>query len=269
MGDIRNRLLDMNTLEQLSSGHTAAHTLHPLAKLLATLAFLVGVVSFDRYALGRLVPFVFYPVILMAVAEIPYGLILKRALVALPFGLFAGLSNVFFDRDVMVRFGEFAVSGGWVSLLAIVFRTLLSVSAVLILVAITPFHELTGQLRRLRVPEIFVGLFDITYRYIGTLLEEAFGMHTAYRLRSREAKGLEMRHMGSFIGHLLIRSADRAERVYAAMKCRGYPNRHGRSRTGMFRTRDAVFLFCVTVMVVVLRVFDVPAGISACFERWL
>ena len=91
----------MNTLEQLSAGRSAVHALHPLAKLLVTLVFLIAVVSFDRYALGRLVPFVFYPVILMAVAEIPYGLILKRTLVALPFGLFAGLSNVFFDRTVL------------------------------------------------------------------------------------------------------------------------------------------------------------------------
>ena len=259
----------MNTLEQLSAGRTAIHGLHPLAKLLVTLAFLIAVVSFDRYALGRLVPFVFYPVILMAVADIPYGLIVKRTLVALPFGLFAGLSNVLFDKGILVRVEGIGISGGWISLLAILFRTLLSVSAVLILVAITPFHELTAQLRRLRVPEIFVGLFDITYRYIGTLIEEAFGMNTAYRLRARQTRGLEMRHMGSFIGHLLIRSADRAERVYAAMKCRGYPNRRGGSRTGPFRVRDFLFLFGVTGLILLLRVFDVSAVVAACCGRWL
>ncbi len=269
MADLRSRIVDMNTLEQLSAGKTAVHALHPLAKLLVTLAFLIAVVSFDRYALGRLVPFVFYPVILMAVADIPYGLILKRTLVALPFGLFAGLSNVFFDRAVLVRIEGIGISGGWISLLAILFRTLLSVSAVLILVAITPFHELTAQLRKLRVPEIFVGLFDITYRYIGTLIEEAFSMNTAYRLRAGRAKGLDMRHMGSFVGHLLIRSADRAERVYAAMKCRGYPNRRGGSRTGPFRLWDGVFLFGVTGMIVVLRVVDVSAVVAACCGRWL
>ena len=94
-------------------------------------------------------------------------------------------------------------------------------------------------------------------------------MNTAYRLRARQSKGLEMRHMGSFIGHLLIRSADRAERVYAAMKCRGYPNRQGGNRTGPFRLRDFVFLFGVTGMIVLLRVFDVPAVLAVCCGRWL
>jgi cobalt/nickel transport system permease protein len=269
MADIRSRLWDMNTLEQLATGRSAVHRLHPLVKLLTTLFFLVVVVSFDRYALGRLIPFVFYPVVVMAVAEIPYGLILKRTLVALPFGLFAGLSNVWFDRGIVARMGSLGVTGGVLSLLTILLRTLLCVAAVLILVAVTPFHELTSQLRRLRVPEIFVGLFDITYRYIGTLLEEAFGMHTAYRLRSREAKGLQMRHMGPFIGHLLIRSADRAERVYAAMKCRGYPHRQGQRRTGSLRPVDWGVLAGTCGGVALLRLVDVPELLAGLVGRML
>ena len=98
-------------------------------------------------------------------------------------------------------------------------------TAALLLVAVTPFTQLTGQLRRMHVPEIFVTLFEMIYRYIGVLLEEASSMYTAYMLRSTEYKGLQMRHMGSFVGQMLIRSFDRADRVFAAMKCRGYPFR--------------------------------------------
>jgi cobalt/nickel transport system permease protein len=65
-------------------------------------------------------------------------------------------------------------------------------------------------------------MFELTYRYIGVLLNEAYSMSIAYSLRSPNRKGIEMRDMGSFTGQLLLRSIDRAERVYNAMKCRGY-----------------------------------------------
>ena len=68
-----------------------------------------------------------------------------------------------------------------------------------------------------------------------------------------------MRHMGSFVGQLLIRSSDRAERVYAAMKCRGYPGIAPRSARVPIIAADAVFLVSTTVPFILLRVFDLPA----------
>lgn len=75
------------------------------------------------------------------------------------------------------------------ALFTIVFRTLLCVSAVLILVAVTPFRELTEGLRRLRLPAVFISLFEMTYRYLGTLAGEALSMYTAYSLRGGGKKG--------------------------------------------------------------------------------
>lgn len=265
MADMRGKLYEIYSLEQLSSGSSGVHALHPLAKMVASLVYIICVVSFDRYALSRLVPYVFYPVILMATAGIPYGMILKRVLLALPFCLFAGLSNLIFDRAAMMRLGDFAISYGMVSFLAIMLRTLLCVSAVLILVAITPFAELTGQLRRLRVPSIIVNLLEMVYRYLGTLLDEASSMNTAYRLRSPRQKGLEMKHMGSFVGQLLLRSFDRAERIYNAMKCRGYPAwEQGFSRK-KFKWADVCFLLLACGSSMLFRFADVQ-GI---FVKWL
>lgn len=265
MADIRSKLYEIYSLEQLSSGSSGIHTLHPLVKMVSALVYIACVVSFGRYALGRLVPYVFYPVILMAAAGIPYGMILKRSLVALPFCLFAGLSNLFFDRAVMARIGSLAISCGMVSLLAIVLRAFLSVSAVLILVAVTPFAQITGQLRRLHVPNMIVNLFEMTYRYCGTLLGEAASMFTAYQLRGIHKKGLAIKHMGSFVGQLLIRSFDRAERVYSAMKCRGYPGWEQGLPPGRFKTADACFLALTCGSSLLFRFADVQ-GI---FTKWL
>lgn len=241
------------------------HRRHPAVKLLATFAFIVIVVSFDRTELGRLIPFVFYPVILMAVSETPWPLVLRRVVLALPFALLAGISNILFDREIALSIAGIAVSTGVVSFFSILFRTFLCVTAVLILVAVTPFSQLTGQLRRMHVPDIFVTLFEMIYRYIGVLLEEASSMYTAYMLRSTEHKGLQMRHMGSFVGQLLIRSFDRAERIYGAMKCRGYPGGGLQKGAAPLVPADYAFLTAATVPFLLLRIFDIQALYSQLF----
>jgi len=222
MNDFHSKIAEIYSLEQLSSQRSYVHDLHPLVKICSTLVYILCVLSFDRYTFLGMLPYVLYPLILIILAKIPLNMICKRTLIALPFCLFAAVSNVFLDRATAVQIGWLAVSFGVLSLFVIMLRTLLCVAAVLILVAVTPLRELTDELRRMHLPNIFIILLEMTYRYIGILLEEASTMFTAYRLRSRRGKGVEMKHMGSFVGQLLLRSFDRAERVYQAMKCRGY-----------------------------------------------
>ncbi len=228
------------------------------------LIYITCVVSFDSYNLSGIVPYIFYPVIMMSLAEIPYSMIFKRTLISLPFCLFAGLSNLFFDHGIALMVGNIAVSYGAVSFIAILYRALLCVSAILILVAVTPVGELTAQLRRLRVPDMLVSLFEMTYRYIGTLLGESSSMYTAYRLRSRNYKGLELKHMGSFVGQLFIRSFDRAERIFNAMKCRGYPS-EARTLRRQFTKADACFFVSVAGLSVLFRCVDIMSFVSRLF----
>jgi len=219
---MKNKIQELYALEQLSGGNTCVHRLHPMVKLLTTVFFIVIVVSFDRYAFGRLIPYIFYPTLLMALSETPHSMLLKRFLIALPFCLFAGIANIIFDRVSAFTIGSIVVSYGIVSFSTILFKTYLCVMAVLVLVSVTPLSEITISMRRLRMPYIFIILLEMTYRYIGVLFEEAYSMYIAYSLRSTNRKGIEMRDMGSFVGQLLLRSFDRADRVYNAMKCRGY-----------------------------------------------
>ncbi len=69
MSGIGSKIHEIYALEQLSGGKSAVHRRHPLVKLIATLVYIVLVVSFDRAEFGRLIPFVFYPVVLMALSE--------------------------------------------------------------------------------------------------------------------------------------------------------------------------------------------------------
>ncbi len=245
MTDIQSKIHAIYAIEQLAQRKTGIHLLHPCAKIIGTVVYIVCVVSSDRYVVSALMAYLLYPVLVMALAEIPYGMIGKRLLLALPFCLFAGVSDLLFDRAPVLYLGAFAVSGGMLSCGILLLRTLLCVAAVLILVAVTPFSELTGQLRRMHVPRFLVLLFEMTYRYVGTLIEETASMYIAYGLRSRTKKGLDIRHMGSFVGQLLLRSFDRAERIYQAMQCRGYALAHTWQTKRRMQGADYAFLALV------------------------
>ena len=217
---ISNRIHELYVLEELSDRGTAVHLLHPRAKIFITFIYIIVVVSFNRYDVLGVVPFFIYTALVCAMADLPLRTLNKRFLIALPFCAFAGLTNFFLDRNIAFVIGEAEITYGMLSLIAIILRTYLCVMAVFILIATTPFSSMTRELRRLRVPQIFITLIEMIYRYIGVLIDEAASMTAAYKLRSVKTKGIAMKDMGPFVGQLALRSFDRGERVYAAMACR-------------------------------------------------
>lgn len=265
MSEIHGKIREFYALEQLALGNTAIHRLHPGAKFIAALVYIVTVVSFDRFAFHQLIPFLFYPAVLLSLSETPIKLALKRVALALPFVIIAGLSNIIFDRVPVIAFGGVTVTSGVVSCASVILRTFLTVLALVQLMAVTPVNELTNVLRSIHIPEKGVMLFEMTYRYIGVLLEETASMYTAYHLRHRKAKGLEMKHMGSFIGSLMLRSFDRADRIYNAMKCRGYGREILKAKGKPWRTDDWIFVSAVCAGCVICRIVDISALIGRVF----
>ena len=206
------------SLEELAKKNTPVHALHPASKLTVTLVFILCVISSGRYDVAGLTVYFFYPALLTALGELPIRSILTRTLPALPFVLFAGVSNILFERAL----APIGVSYGVLSCLVLLEKALLTVSALVILAATTPSRALLAQLQRAHVPRIFTTTVMLCFRYLSLLAEEARSMSRAYHLRAVKQKGLEMKHVGTFIGQLLLRSIDRAERVYASMQCRGF-----------------------------------------------
>jgi cobalt/nickel transport system permease protein len=107
----------INLLDDLARKETSIHKLHPLIKLLTTVVYLAAVVSFGRYEIGSLLPFVFYPVLLFIFADLP-ARVLKRILLVLPFIICIGILNPLFD-NYTVLIGGYAVSRGWITCISI------------------------------------------------------------------------------------------------------------------------------------------------------
>lgn len=161
------------------------------------------------------------------------------------------------DTATAFHIGSLSVSFGVLAFFCVLLKTYLCVMAVLLLVATTPFAELTDALRALQVPSIFISVFEMTYRYIGTLLLETGSLYTAYRLRGGNRRGVDIRHMGSFVGQLLLKSIDRSERVYNAMQCRGYALRASRGMIRRISAGDWIYIGGIASAIVFFRVFDI------------
>ncbi len=265
MSKLTDSLNKIQSLEELAEGKTVSHRIHPLAKMITTIFFLVAVISFDKYNISGLIPFFIYPILLMALSEIPYQSVLSRLLIALPFSFFAGLSNPFLDRSTAFLLLGVPVSWGILSFLSILIKTVLTVMAVLILIATTPMDRLAHELIRVKIPKIFVMQIMLTYRYLGLLIAEAGNMMTAYHLRSSRQKGIRLEHAGTFMGQLLLRSFDRAEKVYVAMKLRGFNGEYHFVLSEKMRLGDSIYALALCAVFLLMRWLNVSVFIGSYF----
>lgn len=218
---ILRSLLDFRRLDQLALGDSPVHRIDARAKVLVTLVFIVCVMSFGRYEIARLLPFLALPVLVGIAARVPSGVIVRQAWPVLPVALLIGLPNPLFDRDALVSVGGYAVSGGWVSMASIVLRAMLAALSSVVLVSVTGFPAICEALERLGMPSPLAVQLLFLYRYLGVLGEEARRMSVAYAQRSC-GRGPPLGHFGMLTGRLLLRTWDRAERIHLAMCARGF-----------------------------------------------
>ena len=258
MGNIESSLLNIGYLETLSYQQTPLHRLDPRVKLLTTLVFIIAVVSFGKYEITGLIPFIIYPVALIAVGNLPPGYLFKKILLAAPFAFFIGIFNPFLDRALMVQLGPVGISGGWVSFASIMIRFTLTVSAALILIAGTGFNAVCLALDKMGTPRSFVIQLLFLYRYIFVLTDEALRLVRARALRSFQGRGMGFKVFSYMIGQLLLRTLDRAHRIHLAMLSRGFDGKIRLLRPLQIHGRDAAFFLGWSALFVLMRWYNIP-----------
>ena len=253
MASIEGAILDFKRLDLLASGDTGLHRLDPRAKVLVTALFVVLVISHDRYEISALVPFIIFPAALIAAGNLPAGYIAGKILLLCPVVIVVGIFNPLFDRAIMLQLGPVGISGGWLSFVSIVFRSLLTVGSAFVLLALTGFPGLCRALEQLGMPRTFAVQLLFLYRYIFVLTEEAGRAVRARQLRSCGTKGQGMGSFATLVGHLLLRTWQRAERVHVAMLSRGFDGRFHTSRETSFGSRELLFVIGWGGVLILLR----------------
>lgn len=252
-----NAYFNLGYLDALSYRDTVIHRLDPRTKLLTTLAFIVTIVSFPKYEIAGLLPFLLFPVLLFSLSDIPAGFILKKVLLMSSFAVFIGIFNPLIDRQTVYSAFGMSVSGGWISFLSIMLKFFLTLTSALLLIATTSFPGVCHALQKMGMPEIFISQLLSLYRYIFVLVEEAMKIVRARDMRSFGKKGLGIKPAIHLLGTLFLRTVERAERVYQAMLSRGFAGRLHTSRTYRLTLADALFAFLTILFLYLFRAYDI------------
>jgi cobalt/nickel transport system permease protein len=267
MKSIESSMSELLFLDDLSYQDTPLHRLDPRSKIIVTFALVLAVVSFNRLEVVALIPYVFYLVFMMGAGRLPARFFLKRLLVLAPFVVLIGVFNPLLDRRVIVRLGGLGITGGWVSFAAILLRYCLTVSAALALIGCTGFSALCYGLERLKVPKIFVVQLLLLYRYLFVLTDEASRMARARRLRDFGRGAMPMKLFIPLVGALLVRTMERAQRIYEAMRARGFEGTIRLMRPLKMGKRDLLFISLWVSLFTLFRLFNVPLLLGTLFLR--
>ena len=257
MNKMEKALRELGEMDELSAGDSPIHRLHPCAKLISTVAYIVVTVSFGKYDLGGLFPMLLWPVLLFQISGIPVRTCFYKLRIVLPLVMAVGLFNPFFDREPMLYLGALAVSGGVISMLTLMLKGVFCLMASFLLMATTPIDSLCAGLRRMHFPKLLVTLLLLTYRYVGVMTSELAVMTDAYHLRAPGQKGIHVSAWGAFLGQLLLRSMDRAQELYSSMLLRGYHEHFHYAPIRAFSGGDALYTLACAAAFALLRVFDI------------
>lgn len=263
MINLQSRWMDLRHLDELAVKNTEIHRLNPCAKIVTTAIFLIVVASFSKYELISLFPLFIYPLTLMNRAALPFSVIAKRVIATVPFVLFIGIFNPLLDHTPGFQAGSFMISNGWISFFSILLRFILAVTSALILVATTGMDKIGAALLKLHVPKMFVIQLMFMYRYLYVLLDELSRTLLAYSLRSGQEKGLHFRVWGSLLGQLLLRTIDRAQRIYQAMLCRGFSGEIRLLRYNVLTKKDIAYCLGWSVFFLIVRLYNIPQWLGA------
>lgn len=262
MSRLEGALAHLGSLDELALRDTAAARLDARAKLLVTLAYVAVVASFGRGELARLAPLALFPAVMLALGDVPLRPILVRLALASPFALGVALFEPVLDRAPAAVVLGVPVSGGWLSFASILARFALSLGAALLLVATTGFDRVAAALRRLGAPRALVVQLLFTWRYLFVLGGEGARMTRARDLRAPERR-MPLALAAQLMGVLLLRALERAQRVHAAMVCRGFDGTFPARRAARFGGPDLAFTLAWLGFLAGVRLYDLPRLLGA------
>lgn len=222
MKKIREAISDLHKMDMEAARDGWLQGIHPLPKLLVTVAFILTAVSFGKYDLAGVLKLGIYLIISYVLGDISVKRLIKRMKPVLALVCLVGIANPFFDREILFSLGGSAVTGGMVSAVTLMLKGIYAVAASYLLMVTTSMEDLCYALRKLHIPKVFVTILMLVYRYLIVLLKEIERMTDAYALRAPGQKGLHYKVWGTMVGRLLLRSMDRAQTVYDSMMLRGY-----------------------------------------------
>lgn len=204
------------------------HGWEPKCKLIGLMSLIFAFAFVQD--LWLLVPMILVTIALYKLSKLPLSFLLQRLRYPSFFLLGIVVLLPFFSgKTIIWQWGWLAIyREGCEAVLLIAGRFCAVVTITLILTGTTPFLTLLQTLRSLGLSPILTDMTLLTYRYLHDIAVNFATMRTAMRLRGGDRRDQPWFHwqllpqFAILTGTLLIRSYEQSERVYQAMRLRGY-----------------------------------------------
>lgn len=209
-------------------------------------------------------------IVIGLLSRLPTSLLFKRLLIGIP--LFAGIVALpalfLIGGDTLVDIVQIGpvhlaiTNNSLMSFAIFVSRVATSVTLAALLVVTTRWSDLLKAMRVFRVPEVFIVVLGMTYRYIFLLLKALENLFLARVSRTvgESTEQERRRWIGSSMGTLLGKSFKTSNDVYQAMVARGFT---GDVRTiTNFAMRDEDWLFMAAAAVILASALLLDMGLA-------
>lgn len=240
--------------ESFSEGASLAHRLDPRGKIVVAALFSILVAVTKNYAVA--VAGLVLASVYLALARLPLKRVVVRLLVVNSFIFFLWLVLPFtYPGEAVWRFGPLTASRqGLIYAGLITIKSNAIIIALIALVATVPIVTLGQAMHNLRLPDKLCHLLLFTYRYIYVFEQEYRRLVQAMKIRGfRPRTNLHTYRSYAYLAAmLLVRSFDRAERVFQAMLCRGFHGTFYSLKSFSWQRRDRIFLGASLLALLVL-----------------
>ena len=254
LADITHTLEQSLFAEEIARQPGLLQSLDPRVKVVSIILLLIAV-SLSR-SLAVIVGLYLLTLVLAWFSSVPMGFFVKRVWLFMPF--FTGIIAIpaFFLTPgpalVQLPWGWVITRTGAMTALFLLLRVGASVSLAVLLMLTTPWNSVLKALGVLRVPDVFVVILGMTFRYIYLLLHTVNDMFLSRKSRvvGRMSTADQRRLLAASAGMLLTRSLDLSSEVYLAMQSRGL---HGYPRTmDTWKMRASDWIWGVVILSVSL-----------------
>ncbi len=242
-------------IDRYASLNSPLHRFDPRIKIISFIVLIFSIVLLPAVELALVA--LFASIIFLLVSQLPVRFVMQHIR-----WVFVFIVPFLMIMPFTVRGNELFTFGGLgVTYEGVEFGFLVSIRALAAVMLIFPmvgtmrFDTTLKALYQMRVPSLLVQMLMFTYRYIFIFIDEFSRMQRA--MKSRGFKVGTNLHtfttIGRAVGMLLVRSYERAERVYQAMLSAGYT---GNPRTLFeFRSspKDYIYGFIIIGFAVLLH----------------
>lgn len=204
-------------------GHSSLHRLAPQVKIVGAFLLVLGFVATPRTAVWAFGVYALVVLGLAAIARIPPRFALRRMVIEVPFLLVVLLLPILGSGpEVEVLGFKLSEAGLW-DAWNILAKATLGLGVAVVLGATTQVPEILVGLDGLKMPSIVTSIAGFMVRYIDVIASDWRRMRTAMASRGHDARWFtQVKPIARTLGAMFVRTYERGERIYLAMRSRGY-----------------------------------------------